>query len=92
MQPQRTKLHISEGEFQQIFVSDIVYFVSHASEHSPDPDFEWHGKVIAMHHDSDFVKVMLMTEGYEGEIVRTEFMQIVRWEPGYIFWERYLSQ
>jgi hypothetical protein len=53
-------------DFLNIYVGDTVFYLLRPEEQPTEPDREWKGNVIAVHHASEHVRVQVIEEGYEG--------------------------
>lgn len=70
-------------EFMTLTIGDIVYYRMKPSENPVDQQKEWEGIILSIVHATEYMKVKLLTPGYEGEVEGVNRYQIIRYEKRY---------
>lgn len=71
---------ISLHEFMALVIGDIIYYRMKPTDNPIDENKEWKGIILSIVYSSEYIKVKLLTPGYEGEVEGVNRWQIVRYE------------
>ncbi len=71
---------LSIREFATLTAGDTVYYRLKPSDNPTDKNKEWKGVILSIVYGTEYVKVKLLTPGYEGEVEGISRWQIVSYE------------
>lgn len=71
---------ISLHEFTALTIGDIVHYRMKPTDNPVDEHKEWKGIILSIVYATEYMKVKLLTTGYEGEVEGVNRYQITRYE------------
>lgn len=67
-------------EFMTLSVGDTIYYRMKPADNPVDKHKEWKGIILSIVYATEYMKVKLLTTGYEGEVEGVNRYQVIRYE------------
>ncbi len=67
-------------EFMALTIGDIIYYRMKPADNPVHENKEWKGIILSIVYAAEYIKVKLLTTGYEGEVEGVSRWQITRYE------------